>query len=68
MQNCLENGNVLMWTTKGRTILMQKGKENGKAASNYRPVTFLPLAWKLLTGVIGEEMYGFLNTNLLLPQ
>ena len=30
-----------MWTTKGRTILMQKGKEKGKTASNYRPTTCL---------------------------
>ena len=47
---------------------MQKDKEKGKAASNYRPITSLSLVWKLLTGVIGEEVYGFLDTNLLLPQ
>ena len=68
MQKCLENGNVKMWVTKGRTISMQKDKEKGKAASNYRPITSLSLVWKLLTGVIGEEVYGFLDTNLLLPQ
>ena len=54
--------------TKGRTMLMQKDKEKGKAASNYRPITYLPLVWKLLTGVIAEEIYGFLDTKLLLPQ
>ena len=47
---------------------MQKDKEKGKAASNCRPITCLHLVWKLLTGVIAEEVYGFLNTNLLLPQ
>ena len=26
------------------------------------------MVWKLLTGVIAEEVYGFLDTNLLLPQ
>ena len=41
LQKCLENGNVPMWMTKGRTILMQKDKEKGKAASNYRPITCL---------------------------
>lgn len=35
LQKYLEN--------KGRIILMQKDKENGKAASNYRPTTCLPL-------------------------
>ena len=68
MQKCLEIGNLLMWTTKMRTILIQKGKEKGKAASNYRPITCLSLVWKLLIGVISEEVYGFLDANLLLPQ
>ena len=48
-------------------LLMQKDKEKGKAASNYRPITCLPLIWKLLTGVIAK-VFGFLDTNLLLPQ
>ena len=47
---------------------MKNGKEKGKAASNYRPVTWLPLVWKLRTGVIANVIYGFLDTNLLLPQ
>ena len=50
---------MLMWMTKGRTILMQKDKEKGKAASNYRPITCLPLVGKLLIGVIAEEIFGY---------
>ena len=53
--------------TKARTILMQKNKEKDKAESNYRSITYLPLV-RLLTGVIAEKIYGFLNANLLLPQ
>ena len=68
MQNCLENGNVPMWMTKGRTIIMQKEKEKNMAASNYRSITCLPLLWKLLTDVIAEKNYRFLDTNLLLPE
>ena len=48
-----------MWMIKGRTILMQKDQEKGKTASNYRPITCLPLVWKLLTAVIKEEINGF---------
>ena len=59
LQIYLENGNVPMWMTKGRTILMQKDKEKGKAVSSYRPNTRLLLVWKLLTVVIAEETYGF---------
>ena len=46
----------------------EKEKEKRKAASNYRRITCLPLVRKLLTDVIAEEIYGFLDTNLLLPQ
>ena len=46
---------------------MQKEKEKGKAASNYKPITCPPLVWKLLTSVIAEEVYGVLDTNFLLP-
>ena len=53
---------------KGRTILTQKDVEKRKAASNYRPITCLPLVWKLQTSVITKEIYAFLDTNLLIPQ
>ena len=46
---------------------MNKGKEKGKSTSNYWPMTCLLLVWKLVTGAIAEEIYGFLVTNLLLP-
>ena len=60
---CFENGKLPTWMTRERTILMQKDKEKGLAANNYRPITCQPLVWKLLTGVIKEEVHGFLDTN-----
>ena len=47
---------------------MQKDVEKRKAASNYRPITCLPLVWKLQASVITKEIYAFLDTNLLIPQ
>ena len=47
--------------THGRTMLCQKDPRNGNTADNYRPITCLPLMWKLLTGVIAEEMYNYLE-------
>ena len=35
---------------------------------NFRPKSCLPLMWKLLTGMIAEEMYGFLEREKLLPE
>ena len=54
--------------TKGRRVLIQKGKSEGTAASNYRPITCLPLAWKLLTGIFSDEIYRYLEGQELLPE
>ena len=55
------------WMTYGHTILCQKDVSKGNAVENYRPITCLPLMWKLLNGVIAEEMYGYLEGENLLP-
>ena len=35
--------------------------------SNFRPITCLPLLWKLLTAVLADELYRHLDENNLLP-
>ena len=45
---------VPSWMTQGRTVLCQKDHSKGNAVDNYRPISCLPLMWKLLTGVIAE--------------
>ena len=52
----------------GRTSLLQKDKSKGNIASNYRPITCLPLIWKLLTGVIADQIYAHLDQEKLLPE
>ena len=64
----LDSGFVPSWLTKGRTALLQKDKSKGNIASNYRPITCLPLMWKLLLGVIADQIYGHLNQQKLLPE
>ena len=49
------------WMTHGRTLLCQKDPGKGNTADNYQPITCLPLLWKLLVGVIAEEMYNYLE-------
>ena len=68
LAQCIEEGNVPDWMTKGRTVLIQKDKSKGNVASNYRPITCLPLVWKLMTGILAEEIYGFLSTEIGLPE
>ena len=59
---------VPSWLTKGRTALMQKDKCKGNIASNYIPITCLSLMWKLLIGVIADQIYGHLDQQKLLPE
>ena len=56
------------WLTRGRTSLLQKDKSKVNLTSNYRPITCLPLIWKLLTGVIPDETYAHLDQEKLLPE
>ena len=58
---------VPTWMTKGRTVLIIKDKEIGPAATKFRPITCLSLMWKLLTGVMSDEIYQHLESKRLLP-
>ena len=55
------------WMTHGRTVLCQKDPTKGNAAGKYRPIKCLPLMWKLLTGMIAEKTYDYLENMELLP-
>ena len=68
LTKCLEEGKAPLWMTKGRTVLIHKDKSKGTAASNYRPITCLPLAWKLLTVILYDEIYRYLEGQELLPE
>ena len=68
LHECLDSGFVPSWLTRGRTLLFQNDKSKGNVASNYRPVTSLPLMWKLLTCVIADQIYAHLHLEKLLPE
>ena len=69
LDNILNNREALpAWMTCGKTILCLKDPIKGNAVNNFRPITCLPLMWKLLTGIISESMYSFLDTNGILPE
>ena len=59
--------NLPEWITYGRTVLCLKDPERGNAVDNYRPITCLPLMWKLLTGMIADNLYGYLEREKNLP-
>jgi len=49
------------WMTFGRTVLCQKGPANGNAVDDFRPISCLPLMWKLKTGILADNMYDYLK-------
>ena len=68
LKECLDSGFVPSWLTRRRTSLLQKDKSKGNVASNYRPITCLPLMWNLFTGVIADQIYSHLDQEKLLPE
>ena len=68
LKECLDSGILPSWLTRGRTSLLLKDKSKGNVASNYRPITCLPLMWTLLAGVIVDQIYAHLDQEKLLPE
>ena len=64
LNKALQSGYVPEWLTSGKTVLIVKGKDK---VTDCRPITCLPIMWKLLTGVICGEMCKHLNEETLLP-
>ena len=64
---CLQTAHVPEWMTKGKTTLIQKDPNKGTALNNYRPITCLPMMWKILTAEIREEIYYSLTSRDLFP-
>ena len=60
----LNNGQVPTWTTTGRTVLLQKDKAKGNDSYNWSMAS----AWKILTGILAEEIYSFLDENMISPE
>ena len=68
MNGCLQGAQVPDWMTKGKTTLIQKDPNKGTAPNNYRPVTCLPMMWKILTAQIKEKIYNSLTSHGLFPE
>ena len=67
--NEIINGRALipLWMTTGRTVLCQKDPQKGNAVDNYRPITCLPIMWKLMTGIIADNLYKMFEESDILP-
>ena len=67
MMNCVESETIPGWMTEGRTHLLIKDPTKGNTPGNFRPITCLPAMWKLLTGIVADDIYAHLDDQNLLP-
>ena len=67
INKCLQTTHVPECMTKGKTTLIQKDPNKRTAPNNYRPITCLPMMWKILTAQIREEIYYPLTSRGLFP-
>ena len=69
LHNCVQGTtSVPKWMTSGRTTLIMKDKNKGIVASNFRQISCLPLMWKMVTGMIADNLYNYLEDSGLLPK
>ena len=61
----LETGITPEWMTTGRTVLIPKDPKKGNIPSNYRPITCLPIMYKMITAMISDSMYKHLESTKL---
>ena len=62
-----DKNDIPKWMNTGRTILCHKDPGKGNAVDNHRPITCLPLMWKLLTGMISNALHDFMESSSKLP-
>ena len=68
MNKCLTESDVPQWMTKGKNYLIMKDPNKGVIPENFRPITCLPILWKLLSGILADSMYQHLETQNLIPE
>ena len=62
--NTIENpADVPDWLVEGLTYLLPKIEET-KNPKNYRPITCLPIIYKILASIITERIYAFLSEHV----
>ena len=68
ISRCLQGAQVPEWMTKGKSGLIQKERSKGDTPNNDRPITCLPMMWKILTAQVREWIYDSLTSRGLFPE
>jgi len=67
LEDVMHKGTPPKWMTTGRTVLIPKDPSKGNIPSNYRPITCLPIMYKVMTAMISDCVYEHLTMNNILP-
>ena len=67
MNKCIQKTKISKWMTKGKTTVIQKDHLKGTAPNNYRPITCLPMMWKIQTAKI-REIYNSLISRRIFSE
>ena len=57
MNKCIQGAHMPEWMTKGKTTLIQKDPSKETTPNNYRPITCLPMMWRILTEQISHRLF-----------
>jgi hypothetical protein len=63
----IEEDQTPEWLTAGATLLIPKNG-NTENPKNYRPITFLPTIYKLITSIISRQMQKYIDDQNLMPK
>ena len=67
LNNAIEDpSSTPSWMTNGLTFLIPKS-EDTDLPKNYRPITCLSTTYKLLTSILTDSIYSFLDQSKLMP-
>lgn len=49
-------------------VLCQENPVDGITVDNFRPISFLPLMWKLTSGMLADNIHDYLEGEMMLPE
>ena len=61
LDDCIQTGDAPNWMVECRTVHIQKDARKGNAVGNHIAIACLNHLWKLLTGILNENVYDHLN-------
>ena len=67
LNEIIRTGVVPTGMKTGKTLLCVKDTSKGNNADNYRPTSCLPLMWKVLRGIVADQIYTYMGERQLFP-